>query len=35
MGIMKVSPVSYFFLYIFLMFNIIVMIKISPDSCSA
>ena len=33
-GIMKVFPVSYFFQYIFLMFDIIVMMKISPDSCS-
>ena len=34
-GKMKVFPVSYFFLYIFLMFDIIVMMKTSPDSCSA
>ena len=35
-GIMKVIPVSLIFVYIyFLMFDIIVMMKISPDSCSA
>ena len=34
-GIMKVFPVSLIFFYIcFLMFDIIVMMKISPDSCS-